>query len=352
MNRTLPLLFNVVLVFLLAACAADPKGLSTPIPKAAGVSSSTPTIHTSPTEATTTPIHLAACYPINSSDNQFLVIGYLPDYQELDPAWGSCLTDLIYFSAEPLENGQLDTSRLNPDTLQSLQSMKSNYGTRIHLSLGGWGRSGSFSQVASNRQTRQLFVENLSQFCLQNELDGIDLDWEFPKTETEIQGYAALITEIKKKGLLVSVALYPDDQIDFQPYLQADRIHVMSYNRGSNHASFEQAALDLDIFARQGFPAEKLVLGIPMYGLAAGDPYASLSYAGIINKYQPDPYTDEIDGLSFNGISTVRDKTCFARGNGFGGIMFWELGQDTKDHTSLLVAANHAVFEPCPPQNE
>ncbi|NIS81222.1 MAG: hypothetical protein GTO14_13695 [Anaerolineales bacterium] len=279
--------------------------------------------------------------------DDFQVIGYLPDYRSLEPSWGNCLTDLIYFSAEPLANGGLDTHRLNPETLQSLRDVRERYGTRIHISVGGFRRSDNFSEMATNSRARKNFVENLVAFCKQYDLDGVDFDWEFPENETEFQSYIALIREVQQRGLFVSVALYPTEDLVIQPYLVADRIHVMSYDRGAQHATFQQAVEDLQLFTNNGIPKEKLMLGIPFYGRQTSAPSTSFAYSEIIEQYHPPPDSDEVAGIYFNGITTVERKTCYAQENGYGGIMIWELGQDSGDETSLLRAAFRAVIGGC-----
>ena len=45
----------------------------------------------------------------------------------------------------------------------------------------------------------------------------------------------------------------------------------------------------------------------------------------------------------FNGIDTIRKKTAFARSQGLGGVMIWNLGQDTDDASSLLRAIHAAL---------
>src|SRR3990172_7470202 len=146
------------------------------------------------------------------------------------------------------------------------------------------------------------------------------------------------MSEVKERGLLVSVALYPDEDLDIQPYAVADRIHIMSYERGPRHSTFEQAVTDLELFAQSGVPLEKLVLGVPFYGRQTAAPFRYLAYSDIIVQYQPGNNTDEIAGFYFNSIVTTQRKTCYALENGFAGVMIWELGQDSRDETSLLRA--------------
>jgi len=281
----------------------------------------------------------------------FLVIGYLPEYRPLNPAWGNCLTDLIYFSIQPLPDGGLDTSALSAATLQTLREMRGTYGTRIHVSIGGWERSNNFAPMATRPEIRKRFVENLTSFCLENDLDGVDFDWEFPENEREVQAYAALLAEVKAAslpyGLIVSVALAPSEQIDLRPYAAVDRIHIMSYDRGSKHATREQARQDAAAFVSAGVPQEKLILGMPFYGRTLTVPYKSYTYAEIVKLYHPLPTLDEAGDIYFNGIETVQHKTCLAKTMGLGGVMVWELGQDSSDEASLLRAIYETITSAC-----
>jgi chitinase len=343
---------------LLSACGTQPTALpATPEPVLSPTSSPIPTV--SPATATSTAIPTPTdvpgpsgwCSPSGQLTYDFLVIGYLPEYRLLNPAWGNCLTDLIYFSIQPLPDGGLDTSALNTETLQMLREMHATYGTRIHVSIGGWERSDNFSPMATRPKTRKKFVQNLTSFCLENDLDGVDFDWEFPENEGEIQAYAALLAEVKAAfkpyDLIVSVALAPSDQIDLKPYVAADRIHIMSYDRGSKHSTLEQAQQDVALFLSTGVSPQKLILGIPFYGRAMTPPQKEYLYAEIVERYHPSPMLDEVGDIYFNGVGTVKQKTCLAKTLGLGGVMVWELGQDSTDNTSLLRAIYQAATSDC-----
>ena len=221
----------------------------------------------------------------------FAVIGYFPDYRELNPAWAEHLTDILYFSAEPRADGTLDTSRLNEDTWQALNELKSQNGIRIHLSVGGWERSSAFAPMTADPNTREKFINTLIEFALAHNLDGVDFDWEFPENQTEFDNYILFLTETKeafsKHGLLVSVALSPDQNFPLESFAVVDRVHIMSYDHAERHSTYEQAVKDLQIFLDAGIPPEKLILGIPFYGRNIQPPNRELSYAEIMQQYQP-----------------------------------------------------------------
>lgn len=62
-----------------------------------------------------------------------------------------------------------------------LNSLKTcNPSLKVLISVGGWTWSGGFSDAALNPGNRDKFVESAVQFMLDNGLDSLDLDWEFP----------------------------------------------------------------------------------------------------------------------------------------------------------------------------
>jgi chitinase len=306
--------------------------------------SSTPT-----RELSATPTPSTWCQTSLEMSDDFLVVGYLPEYRDFEPSWGSCLTDLVYFSAEPDEDGRLDTRRVNPERLEAMREVKQIYGTRLHLSIGGYDRSEHFLEAIADWESRRNFVDDVVRFCEANDLDGVDFDWEFPVGEFQTLRYVSLISAVKQAGLIVSVALYPHEDIDFQAFIDIDRIHVMSYDHGSRHSTFEDAVKDLTLFEEAGFSAQQLVLGIPFYGRRTTHPTTSSAYAEIVELYAPGFGIDEVEGVYFNGVLTVKHKTCYTRDHGYGGVMIWELGQDSRDERSLLRAIHQAVAIGCGP---
>ena len=314
-----------------------------------------------PTEAaiepSSTPLPGGFCQP-DALAAGFWITGYLPEYQPVNQEMGNCLTDLIFFSLEPTSHGHLDASRLSGERLDELHAIQTRYGLRLHLSLGGWGRNGGFGPMVIDPVLRQGFVLELSNFLQQNGFNGVDFDWEFPESDGEVSGYGSLIKEtveaLSAWGGQVTVTFYPYENLDLEPFLSADRIHIMSYDRGSQHATYEQAEADIKLFLQLGAPPEKLVLGIPFYGREMSEPYTAYTYAQIVDQYKPEPGQDEAGGVYFNGIETVQLKTCLARQQGLGGVMIWEIGQDVQpgsglEQYSLLQAINAALKDGCSP---
>ena len=66
-----------------------------------------------------------------------------------------------------------------------------------------------------------------------------------------------------------------------------------------------------------------------------------------MKNHAPHPAVNEVEDIYFNGIQSVQRKTRYTYKNNFGGVMIWELGQDTVDETSLLRAIYESVNENC-----
>ena len=271
------------------------------------------------------------------------VVGYLPYYraEALDALPYGSLTDLIFFSVTPKVDGSIDPSDAKPATLKKLRALTKPKGEKLHLSVGGWKKSKGFSKMADNLSTRRACVRNLTAFLKTHQLDGADLDWEHPRSKSEIESFQKLIIELKTAfrphdfELSVTVA-------DWGQYLNpetipfVDRIQVMAYDQGTPHASYEKAILSMNRWLKQGVPASKLIMGLPLYG--RNKEGVARSYAQIIDAFAPPPSSDLAGGFHFNGIDTLTRKIRFAQEKGLAGVMFWELGQDAMGKNSVVNA--------------
>ena len=51
---------------------------------------------------------------------------------------------------------------------------------KVMISCGGWGGSGGFSEMARSPENREKFTESAVSFINYYDLDGLDIDWEYP----------------------------------------------------------------------------------------------------------------------------------------------------------------------------
>lgn len=280
----------------------------------------------------------------------FPIVAYVPDYRidALAPSVGALATDLIFFSIEPTPAGAIDASHLDARALAKLHAIRDRHKTRLLVALGGWGRSKNFVPVATDPAKRAHFAEALAAFCREHAFDGADFDWEHPANRAEEDAYAALLSDVRRAfgpdGRLLTLTLAAWQDPGPKAYEAVDRVQVMAYDHpGPRHSTFESAQADVARLRSRGVPAAKLCLGLPFYGRDMKDPDRVLTYAELVRQYHPAPNSDEAGGVSFNNVATIRRKTRYARENGLNGVMVWEVGQDTRDASSLLRAIAEAA---------
>src|ERR1700722_6174474 len=91
------------------------------------------------------------------------------------------LTRINYAFAN-LENGVIvEGFTHDAENFAALNSLKhDNPHLTVLVSVGGWTWSGNFSDMALTKKSRNLFIESAVKFVQKYNLDGLDIDWEYP----------------------------------------------------------------------------------------------------------------------------------------------------------------------------
>jgi GH18 family chitinase len=294
-------------------------------------------------------VSAASTRPATTQRRGFKIVGYLPDWRidQWDSTRAALVTHLMYFSVEPEADGALDRSRVMPQHLAKLAQMKQQAGVRIILSVGGWKRgTEQFAAMSVSDAARARFVAELVAFCSANGFDGADYDWEFPADAAQTDGYSRLLVQTKEAfaphGMELSIAVNPYQTFTPDAVAALDHIFLMAYDDDGRHGTVEFAQRMVKVYRDQGVPAEKLVLGVPFYGR----PIVRTHTSGGNNAYHrilrdhPDlgPDQDEVEGVYFNNLTTIRRKTRLAREQGLAGVGMWEITEDAPGDRSLLSA--------------
>ena len=271
------------------------------------------------------------------------VVGYLPEYRmgAIHDDMFDYVTDIVYFSIETEANGDLILRESSIADIMRLNQMIGARDVHLFVSVGGWLRSAYFGEMALSDSARGNFVNNITDFCLTQGLDGADIDWEFPNGPDEVEAEQWLFRDLnlafEEHGLMLTTAQASLASISEESLRWAHRVHIMSYENPGRHATFSDAVGDVRFFEMKNIEPHRLFLGVPFFGrnLADRTPY---TYADIFSMYSPAPDEDEVEGIYFNNINTIRQKTRYAIDEDLGGIMIWELGQDIQGEKSLLKA--------------
>jgi chitinase len=147
------------------------------------------------------------------------------------------------------------------------------------------------------------------------------------------------------RGLSTAVVAMGDESgihIRKEVFASIDFLNIMAYDcnwgkKAESHSTFGAADSSLDYWLKRGCPREKAVLGLPFYGRNPEVPYRDLAL-----REKDGHLKDRIGEVFYNGIPTIMKKTGLAMDKA-GGVMIWEVTQDTFDSTSLLSAIHATV---------
>lgn len=177
---------------------------------------------------------------------------------------------------------------------------------KVMVSVGGGGKANGFHAMVADADGVDVFVASVIHTLREHNLDGIDIDWEFPNmmrngkshfTRLVQKLHLALNEESQSTGkekLLLSVAVAPQSVIVNKSYdvpevcRCVDFINLMTYDLhlfkwyfpfSGHNAPLSCRRREIGYFAtlnlessaklwlKKGCPKSKLIIGIPTYGL-------------------------------------------------------------------------------------
>lgn len=281
----------------------------------------------------------------------FKVVGYVTPSANIDAIDFSLLTHVNYAFLIPRANG---TTRPfgAPNHLRAVVAQAKRHGVKVLIAVGGWGWDKEFETLAADPARRARLAKRVADFCATYQLDGVDIDWEYPNEGASAAHFAALAIALRSalpSGALVTAAVLADAMdavgISTDAVGHLDFINLMAYDGPKeDHSSFAMAEQSIASWRTRGIDPGKLVLGVPFYGRPGNATYRTL----LAN----DPATASGDRIFFNGVeqnyngpATIRRKVELAKSYA-GGVMVWELSQDARGADSLLGVIGAAIAAP------
>ena len=230
-------------------------------------------------------------------------------------------------------------------------------GARVLVSVAGGvipGCSGDWAALLAPDK-RAATVAGLVALADDLGLDGVDIDIEgvlltqIDKAGDYTPFIAALSAALRARGKLLTCATasYEGGMIPVASIPYFDLVNVMSYDAigptwgsaGAEHSTMAGAERDLKLWLGRGVRPERLTLGVPFYGYGFGGMAPNWSYRDILARYPMEAGRGDLIGracagcayITYNSPATLARKADLA-GRTAGGVMVWEVSQDTDDH--------------------
>jgi chitinase len=236
----------------------------------------------------------------------------------------------INFAFANIDQGRIvegdPSDAANLATLVGLK--KENPDLTVLVSVGGWLWSGRFSDASLTPASRAKFIDSVADFVTRYNLDGLDIDWEYPAMAgapgnvfrpEDKQNYTLLLKELRERfkkmqktlhrHLYITIAagassefLEHTEMDKVQKYV--DTVNLMAYDYyepGDDKITGNHSPLYVDPadpkgissdksvkdFEAAGVPADKIVLGVPFYGHVWG--HVAATNNGLFQPGDPVP---------------------------------------------------------------
>ena len=300
------------------------------------------------------------------------------------------LTHIIY-SFLAFKNDTLSfRNNKQEETVKELVALKSNYPhLKIMVSIGGWGGCAPCSDLFASAEHRNIFAKTTVALFKKYDVDGIDLDWEYPAIsgypghkymKEDKDNFTALVKTLRQEmgdKYILSFAAggftnFLENSIDWDAVIPSlDFINLMTYDLTSGFSKItghhtplyntttQQQSTDncVSWLLHHKIPASKLIIGAAFYARVweqvvdadnglnqAGVFKQSVAYknfgayfsdtAGFIyhfDKKAKAPYRYSSSKqlfATFDDEKSIIQKCRYIRRKKLGGVMFWELSQD------------------------
>lgn len=302
------------------------------------------------------------------------------------------MIDVFNYAFGIISNGKVSLEK--KPKLDEFVKLCHKFNKSIVLVIGGYGHDG-FSEIASCKNNRTIFINSIIDVVKTYNLDGIDLDWEYPTisirntkaSKDDKTNFTLLVKELKyaltkyKDNLILS-STFPGITINIKDCYELENLnqyldyfHIMSYDMDildqlSHHTSLYNSKYGINSvdkaindYINAGVSVEKITLGGTFYGKVFdkekqitstpwGLPYDHIKEV-YLDKFKENIkfdkeakssyYEDNNIFITYDSNESLELKIDYIYEKNLAGIMFWRLNNDKTN--TLLKSINKKIIE-------
>ncbi len=302
----------------------------------------------------------------------YVTQGSFSSAADLDDMEFDKYTHVIFAFADVSVNGPYPTfyddtpdGRIEKDDSAELRLLSSYLSTKypsIKLSVGF--AHGSFCETSKDEVKRKQFAAGCKEWMEEYELDGFDVDWEYPDIDgcsTCCRDHALLLKQMRETlgedaVLSAAIAAWPSmiSHLDVSSLNKSlTFVNVMTYDYGmKNHTPYDKTRNSMYYAHLAGFDKEKLNVGLPYYGRSEQSDYwdyykiADAIDNNELTLVETDNESYAYNDKMFHSFDTqkmIYKKAKLVRTCGYGGVFCWHLSCD-RDY-ELIGAAYQAIAD-------
>jgi hypothetical protein len=300
--------------------------------------------------------------------------------------WES-VTHVAFNGARVLPGGEVDFSKGNQNqNIDELVARGHINGVPVLLGVSGrlsgidgWSlyNSTDFGSTISDPVKRSSLVKLIADYVLNRNLDGVDVmmtdlsNDSYDISAKSAQSVGPFVAELKAalpQGSIVTLTATTNYMHwEYTNLSSADWINVHAFENGvtvgpgapvGQPSPFSFMVDAATIWLNKGIPANKIVLGIPAFGLrynaldangnnASWGSYDYMPYSAIVAADDSAPQKDHSASISkgvyYNGISLVTQKADYIKANGYKGAYLWAGDYDVSGNNSLMLAISRIL---------
>lgn len=260
--------------------------------------------------------------------------------------------------------------------LKQLANLKlENPYLKVVLGIGGWGADG-FSDAALTPTSRYAFAREAKRWVDEYDLDGVDIDWEYPGSsasgiksrEADKENFTLLLTALRDVlGADAWISVAGTGEKSYIDNVEIDKIapiinyfNLMAYDFTAGETGETAARHQSNLYPSElglgnnsvdsqvqnliaaGMPSSQILMGLPFYGRYGATQTKTFDelrksyinkngYRVLWDNVAKAPYIVDPDGnfaYSYDNLLSIYYKGLYISENCLGGMFSWQSGMD------------------------